>query len=286
MATAASVVAAGEAQAVAPGEGPEPWDGDDRSVLRLHLAYLEQVVEASSLCPWARRSREDGRSEVEVVAGAGAADAVVVARVVALAEAWRATGEGPEVLQLVLPEAEAEAPAFRAATHRVVELVTAALGARPAYAVAAFHPQHEGSLRAPGGAVGVARRSPFPMQQWVRLDVLEAVRAPVGARSRSDRAALLAALGLESLGAGAGLVVDGPDAGGVSEQVTARNHALLSGAGGAAVVAQLDELRVAGARLVAARRGAVVASGGPTGSDVVVGDVVVGGAVVDRSRDR
>ena len=144
---------------------------------RLLWRYVVEVVERFGLCPWARRARERGEIRVEVLVGATVDVAEVAAAVAACAQ--RPMG------MIVLPRARPAPAALRRLRDEL-------LATRPPVGIADFHPDAELDLGSPARAVPGLRRSPDPMLQVVRLDVLAAARAAPPPPDLAGQAAILA----------------------------------------------------------------------------------------------
>lgn len=165
--------------------GPPP-----ELVHRIHDRYLVEVVEELGLCPFARRSRELGRVHRPLVyVGTGRPDPRRTAAAVHAA----ATGHDDAEIILVTfvvveaPHAWHDAEAFAAFTPAVREAYEALAGPRMFMV-----PFHRGFVAGDGGPRGptpealvpAIRRSPDPVIQCVRAEVLERVRAQAQATAR------------------------------------------------------------------------------------------------------
>jgi hypothetical protein len=148
-------------------------------VHRIHDRYLHEVVEALGLCPFARRSREQGRVHRPLLWVDGSEPtATASARV--LADCLAAHPDAEIVLLTFLDDG------FRFATPApfeafVVELRLAyeRLGG-PRWFMVAFHPEFEPDEDRPltkDSLVPLIRRSPDPVIQCVNAAVLERARA-------------------------------------------------------------------------------------------------------------
>ena len=143
----------------------------EREVLRINQRYLEEVVEAYSLCPWARRTRENG-------------------------QLWRSVHWDPEELEavhstiesfvdktqfeiglLIFPTFAGEASEFRQLVGHMERAHAGAHGhGGTPLAMAAFHPQGRRDLSSPARLVPLLRCSPDPCIQLVRRQTLAEVR--------------------------------------------------------------------------------------------------------------
>lgn len=136
------------------------------AVEALHLRFVTEVIEAGDFCPWARGARLQGRVAIDVC---------TVVDLEVRVRHWL-TDPAVEVVQLVVPDLPDAALRWRERVA-LLERALRADGVTVPFAFAAFHPQHPGRPESVGGAIGLLRRSPFPMVQLIRLSVLDAVRA-------------------------------------------------------------------------------------------------------------
>lgn len=141
----------------------------EAAVLRLHMQFVTEVIEAGDFCPWARGARLQGHVDVSVEK-----DGDLHASVLSFLEA-----SSVDVAQIVVPDATSAPIRWR---ERVTLLERAVRREAPhfPFAFAAFHPQHPGRPESIGGAIGLLRRSPFPMLQLVRLSALDDIRQRYG----------------------------------------------------------------------------------------------------------
>lgn len=160
---------------------PDVTDADlRRECERLLGRYVVEVVERFGFCPWSRRARERGEIRVEVVTGATVDFDEVTGAVRAIAAA-------APVGMVVFPRARpSPAELRRLRDHLVAQQITPPVG------IADFHPDAGKDLSSPARAVAFLRRSPDPMLQVVRLDVLATARAAAPAPSLAGQAAILA----------------------------------------------------------------------------------------------
>ena len=146
--------------------------------LRLHKRYQIEVVEACGLCPWAIRSRLDGK--VRTVAVLHKDDSLE-----ASLETILALNADPnvEVALILYPRMKISRPDFDHFTARVRESDARRqpLGKIP-FVMAAFHPQAKPDVTAAERLVPFLRRSPDPSIQLLRSTVLDRIRgdAPQG----------------------------------------------------------------------------------------------------------
>jgi hypothetical protein len=145
-----------------------------RDAERLLHRYLVEVVERFGLCPWARAARERGEIRVEVVDAGDAAAAI--ARIVADPAATMG--------MVIVPGLDPRA--LRRLRDELLAARVAEVG------IADFHPEAALDASSPARAVAWLRRSPDPMLQVVRLDVLAAARAAPPPPDLAGQAAILA----------------------------------------------------------------------------------------------
>lgn len=156
-------------------------------VHRIHDRYLVEIVEGLGLCPFARKSREQGRVHRPLwfCEGVHPQPGVVAEALVALAERF----PDAEIVLLTFVGGDAWVPSTRAHEDFVAALRDA-YGALdgPLFYMVGFHPEIGGpptgqATGRPAGAVTrdslvpLLRRSPDPVIQCVRAEVLERVRA-------------------------------------------------------------------------------------------------------------
>jgi len=145
------------------------------------------------LCPWAVPALRAGRVAREVVTEAAPAPAACVPVI----DAWQADGH-VSIGLLVLPRFGGTRGAFDRFAEEVRRAERARRAGEPPFVVAAFHPEGLTTFAGPAQLVSFLRRTPDPLLQFVRADLL------------------------------AGVLAGGPD---VSGEVAAHNHATLTGPG-------------------------------------------------------
>ena len=154
-------------------------DADARLVaeaLRLYRRYAVEIVEELSFCPYAAKTREDGRTRELVVVGASPSDEEILEAVTTLAEDL----DG-EVGFVILPRVALDQPSLG---HRVEDLRkahAAAGGGHAVMAIEGFHPRAAADVTAAERLTPFVRRTPDPTLQLTRLAVLEKVRRGVRA---------------------------------------------------------------------------------------------------------
>lgn len=147
--------------------GDDEWQ---REALRLGQRYIDEVVLAFGLCPWAEPSLRGGRvgravclSKAPVAADCSPTiDMFVAARLPAL-----------DIGLLSFPRAVIGWAAFDAFAERVRR----AHGPQGPFLIAAFHPDGPARAENPHQAVSFFRRSPDPMLQFVRAELIDRVKA-------------------------------------------------------------------------------------------------------------
>jgi hypothetical protein len=148
------------------------WQRLEHEVARIHTRYQVEVIEALSLCPWAKPARQAGKvqllvsfmSEPDQAACLTAIDQV-------MADAHT------EIGMLAFPALALERLPFAhfASALRAADEARHARGAS-VYAIADFHPHADPDLTTPERLVPWLRSAPDPMLQIVRSQVLADVR--------------------------------------------------------------------------------------------------------------
>ena len=177
--------------------------------LRLHDRYLEEVVLAFDLCPWAEKVIRQRRFRRAVIAAA-APEATAIAPLVDALET-----PAPEPIDIgfaIFPALALTATAFDRFAERMrqVERARRPLAEPARFLLAAFHPFGPDDFVDPHQLVPLLRRSPDPTVQLVRATRLGEARA------------------------------GGVD---VSEAVARQNFATVAARGAGALRAVLDDLR-------------------------------------------
>jgi hypothetical protein len=145
----------------------------EREVLRLNRRYLDEVVEAFALCPWALRSRLDGQVSESVFIHespeffAESLDALSVL----------ARNSNLEIGLFIYPRLRLSRLDFEHFVRRLRahDEERHPLGEVP-LAMAAFHPDAEPDLEDAERLIPYLRRSPYPTIQVVRRTALDRVR--------------------------------------------------------------------------------------------------------------
>ncbi len=143
--------------------------------IRLHDRYLLEVVEPLGLCPWARRSRIDGRTKQHVVLESEE-DRALFETTNAM-KSWT-DDEKLEVAFVIFPRLALTRPMFDRFVARVSEHQASIHepGSVP-FVMAGFHPDARVDDATPERLIPFLRRTPDPCIQFVRSKVLDAVRA-------------------------------------------------------------------------------------------------------------
>jgi hypothetical protein len=145
----------------------------EREVLRLNRRYLDEVVEAFALCPWALRARLDGQVSERVFTHESPDF---------FAESLSALGAlareiDVEIGLFIYPRLRLSRLDFEHFVRRLrtIDEERHPVGEVP-LAMAAFHPDAEPDLEEPERLIPYLRRSPYPTIQVVRRTALDRVR--------------------------------------------------------------------------------------------------------------
>lgn len=143
--------------------------------LRINQRYIDEIVCAHDLCPWAKSIRDGDGLARQVVFADELSDAAL-RETLACIEAW-APREEIVVALLVFPRLRCTQPEFRAFVGKLEQAHAANYprGAVP-LAMAAFHPHAAADLTTPARLVPFIRRSPDPTIQLVRRSAMAKVR--------------------------------------------------------------------------------------------------------------
>lgn len=169
------------------------WPRFEREARRVHERYMVEVVEAFGLCPWARDARVKGRVNLHVTFLA-TPDPIALAARVAVCMA----SEETEIGMLLCPLLALSPRAWRhlSAEIRAIEQQR---NLKHRIAIADFHPIAAADLTTAERLVPFLRRSPDPMLQIVRIDVLDRVRRAQEQGTSYVDPALLSSLQLDKL---------------------------------------------------------------------------------------
>lgn len=160
-------------------------EGEDASVQsalavearRLLTRYIEEVVLPLGLCPWAAGSLSSGKLLIEPIC-AGFFEELPVSRAAALAQEVLVTAQQNERIELVM----IPFPGLRTSRIEFDEVARAVrkLDREGGFALAAFHPERVKTIASADQAVTFFRRSPDPMLQAVRSDVISKINPGQG----------------------------------------------------------------------------------------------------------
>lgn len=185
-------------------QGPEsPRDPPEDAIQAVHERYQREAVEDLNLCPFARRSREQGRVHRPLVYASEPAPAIAAAH--RLREIVR-SGADVEVVLLtfVLPR-EPDHPwhdvdAFEEVVKAVREAYEGEVSG-PRFYMVGFHPRPRAPdprrRPTPEALVPVLRRSPDPVIQCIRADLLDDLRRQAQVAADARFMAEMAKLGPE-----------------------------------------------------------------------------------------
>lgn len=132
--------------------------------LRLHRRYLEELIEAYGVCPWARPARVEGALRAHVVVDRGAPPESLRDVV----QTWAADDDADVAFVI--------APRFDRGFDRFCDWSTRVGALSDAFLSAPFHPADTGE-REPVGSIHFLRQTPDPTVQLVRRSRLETIRA-------------------------------------------------------------------------------------------------------------
>jgi hypothetical protein len=142
--------------------------------VRVHDRYVLEFVEAFKICPWAERSRLEGRTRQVVLTFREPALEPSLEAVAALG-----ADADLEVGFLLFPRLELGRVAFERFVSELRRADSARSGIEgPPMAMAAFHYDAPADLGAPQRLVPFLRRSPDPTVQLIKRKVLEDLRGP------------------------------------------------------------------------------------------------------------
>jgi len=144
--------------------GDADWE---REALRLNQRYLDEVVLAFGLCPWAEPALQGGRvgRAVCLASQPQVGDCLPFIERFAAPDAPRL-----DIGLLLFPRASLTWSAFDAFAERVRRT-------QRIFLAASFHPEGPAHAENPHQAVAFFRRSPDPMLQFVRAEPIDHLRA-------------------------------------------------------------------------------------------------------------
>jgi hypothetical protein len=143
--------------------------------LRLNDRYLREVVLGFGLCPWAERAIADGEVRRCVALDAEPSLDAALAFIDELARAGAAAAVG----MLIFPRVVSSAADFDRYTEQVrrADRERCRAEGRQDLVMAAFHPEGAEVFATPYQLVSFLRRTPDPMIQLVRAELLDHLRA-------------------------------------------------------------------------------------------------------------
>jgi hypothetical protein len=162
------------------GSGSGDTDGDralERECLRLCDRYVDEVVLAFGLCPWAEGVLRAGTLARHVLPGARPA----AADVLPIIDRWAGPDEKTaiEVGFVIVPRHAGGRGAFDSFAEAVrrADRARRPVGAAAPFMIAVFHPQGLEQFSGPHQLVSFLRRSPDPLLQLVRADRLDRAKS-------------------------------------------------------------------------------------------------------------
>lgn len=229
-----------------------PEDPPSSEIQAVHERYQREAVEDLNLCPFARRCREQGRVHRPLVYATEPAPAIAGARTLRDISAAHPDVE-VVLITFVLPR-EADHPwhdvdAFEEVVKEVREAYESE-GARPRYYMVGFHPrprpQDPRRKATPESLVPTLRRSPDPVIQCIRADLLDDLRKQAQVAADARFMAEMAKLGPEFVAMAKVAIQSDPE---LSADIARHNFASV-GAG-----AGREELERVLGEILAQRRG-------------------------------
>ena len=143
---------------------------EETEALRLNARYIEEVVIAWDLCPWAAQSWRRGAVARRVVPALPADPA----RLLPVVDELAARPE-VEIGLVIFARTQIEPAAFDRFTERLrrADRARRPAGAAPPFLVAAFHPDRRAEAADPATLVPFIRRTPDPTLQLVRSALID-----------------------------------------------------------------------------------------------------------------
>ncbi|OQX69627.1 MAG: hypothetical protein B6A08_04755 [Sorangiineae bacterium NIC37A_2] len=144
---------------------------------RLLTRYIEEVVLPLGLCPWAVGSLSSGKLLIEPIC-AGFFEELPASQAAAFAQEVLAAASQEERIELVM----IPFPGLRMSRVEFDEVARSVrkLDREGRFALAAFHPEGTQTIASADQAVTFLRRSPDPMLQAVRSDVISKINPGQG----------------------------------------------------------------------------------------------------------
>ena len=138
---------------------------------RVYRRYAVEIVEALGFCPYAERTRVEGRTREVPMLDAIPTDAAVLARIESIAD-----DPGVEIALLIFPRMSLGRLRMGRWVEHLRKAHTERRGGRAVLAIEGFHPDAEADLSGPERLTPFVRRTPDPTLQLTRLDVLDRIR--------------------------------------------------------------------------------------------------------------
>lgn len=138
---------------------------------RVYRRYAVEIVEGLGFCPYAERTRVEGRTREVPLLDPLPTDATVLAHIEAIADE-----PGVEIALLLFPRLGLSRPKLGRWVEHLRKAHSAAREGRAVLAIEGFHPDAAADLGAPERLTPFVRRTPDPTLQLTRLDVLERIR--------------------------------------------------------------------------------------------------------------
>lgn len=195
--------------------------------VRVYRRYAIEIVEGLTFCPYAERTREQGKTKEIPILEALPTDEAVLLCIEEAADDPRI-----EIGLVLFPRLELSRSSFGRWVEVLRKAHTALRGGAAALAIEGFHPDAEADLESPDRLTPFVRRTPDPTLQLTRLDVLERVRrgSPTGTAFVDP-----SAMNLEAL---LGEAAKTP----LSERIARANHEQVARLGVEAVRAKMDAI--------------------------------------------
>jgi hypothetical protein len=153
------------------------WQRLAGEVERLHLRYQTEVVEAFGFCPWAKDARSGGRIHMQASFMTAQDGDSAHAALALIDDAFSDPNIEISMLMFpLLPLTRLQFAHFAAAIRSADDARTERGQQR--FALAEFHPSPDSDGSNPQELISFLRRTPDPMIQSVRTEVLARVRGP------------------------------------------------------------------------------------------------------------
>ncbi len=144
---------------------------------RLCTRYVDEIVLAHDLCPWAGSALRSGSVQMSVITDIFASTEGVSQAALRVTEALRASDERIELVLVLLPRCEFPRLEMDDLLREIRRGATTSAEDRSetSFALAAFHPDAPLDVATPERFIPYLRRSPDPMIQAVRTSVLQKI---------------------------------------------------------------------------------------------------------------